>query len=381
MTTTLRVIVDQIVAPIPGGIGRYTEELTRELITTAPPGCVVSGVVSASPEPEYELIAELLPGLAGLFKSTLARRELELAWRSGLTRLPGSGMLHATGLFAPLGRHDRLNSDVSSQVVVTIHDVVPWTNPEALSGRRVGWYKAMAKRAYKYADAVVVPTHAVAAQLADILDFGERIRVIGGAVSSKLKLPVDPDARAGRLELPERYILAVGTLQSHKGLIQLIRAMALPALDGVTLIIAGPEGWKGVDIATAAKAAGLGPDRVLSLGFLADADLAVALDRADVFVFPSIAEGFGLPVIEAFSLGTPVVHSDDPAVVEVSAGAGLTVPREDAEGYPQRLADAIRSILDHPATAERMGFEGQDRARAFSWRDSAQRVWQLHADL
>jgi glycosyltransferase involved in cell wall biosynthesis len=380
MTTTLRVIVDQIIAPVPGGIGRYTEELTRELIATAPPGCAVTGVVSASPERQYDRISELLPGLEGLFKSRLARAELELAWRHGLSGLPGNGMLHATGLFAPLDRHDRLNHE-SSQVVVTIHDVVPWTNPEALTGRRVGWYRAMAKRAYRFADAVVVPTHAVAAQLNEIHPFGDRVRVIGGAVSSKLRLPVDPDARASRLELPERYILAVGTLQSHKGLHQLIEALALPALEGVTLVIAGPEGAAGRDASTVATEAGLSPDRVVSLGFLADADLAVALDRAAVFVFPSIAEGFGLPVIEAFSLGTPVVHSDDPAVLEVSAGAGLTVSREDAEGYPQRLADAIRSILDSPAMAERMGFEGQDRAKAFSWRDSAQRVWQLHADL
>ena len=92
MTTTLRVIVDQIVAPIPGGIGRYTEELTRELIHTAPKGCRVSGVVSSSPESDYELIETLLPGLEGLFKSALARRELELAWQHGFTRLPDSGI-------------------------------------------------------------------------------------------------------------------------------------------------------------------------------------------------------------------------------------------------------------------------------------------------
>ncbi|MES2170924.1 MAG: glycosyltransferase family 1 protein [Actinomycetota bacterium] len=380
MTTTLRVIVDQIVAPVPGGIGRYTEELTRQLIATAPPGCAVAGVISASPEADYERVTMLLPGLTDLFKSTLARRELEVAWQHGFTRLPGTGMLHATGLFAPLSRHDRVNN-IGDQTVVTVHDTIPWTHPDALSSRRVGWYKAMLKRAQKYADAVVVPTHTVAGQLQEIADFGDRVRVIGGAVSPKLVLPVDPDARAARLDLPDRYILAVGTLQSHKGIRELIAALALPALDGVTLLIAGPEGWKGVDVATIAAEAGLADGRVRSLGFLADADLAVALDRASVFVFPSFAEGFGLPVIEAFSLGTPVVHSDDPALLEVSAGAGLAVEREPAAGYPTRLADAIRSVLDNPDLATRMGFEGQDRARTFSWRDSAERVWQLHADL
>jgi glycosyltransferase involved in cell wall biosynthesis len=380
MTTTLRVIVDQIVAPIPGGIGRYTEELTRELIRTTPAGCDVAGVVSASPESDYERINTLLPGLVTLFKSALARRELELAWQHGLTRLPGNGMVHATGLFVPLSRHDRVNNR-SDQTVVTIHDVIPWTHPDALSARRIGWYKAMTKRAHRFADAVVVPTHAVAEQLNEIMPFGDRIRVIGGAVSSKLTLPIDPEERAARLGLPEKYILAVGTLQPHKGIVQLMQALKSPELDGVTLLVAGPEGWRGLDVVSASLDVGLPEGRVRSLGYLADADLAVALDRASVFVFPSTAEGFGLPVIEAFNLGTPVVHSDDPAVSEVSAGAGLAVPREDAAGYPERLAAAIARVLNDPALAERMGFEGRDRAKAFSWKDSAERVWQLHADL
>lgn len=378
--TTLRVIVDQIVAPIPGGIGRYTEELTRELIRTAPKGCHVSGIVSSSPESDYELIEMVLPGLDGLFKSALARRELELAWQHGFTLLPGSGMVHATGLFAPLFKHDRVNN-VGEQVAVTIHDVIPWTNPAVLSARRLGWYRAMVKRAHKYADAVVVPTHTVASQLAEIYDFGDRVRVIGGAVSSKLTLPVDPDARAERLELPERYILSVGTLQAHKGIAQLIQVMVSPELDGYTLLIAGPEGSQGLDVAGIAAEAGLAEGRVRALGFLADADLAVALDRAAVFVFPSLAEGFGLPVIEAFHFGTPVVHSDDPAVLEVSAGAGLAVAREPADTYAARLADTVGSILADAALAQRMGFAGRDRARSFSWTDSAEKVWQLHADL
>jgi glycosyltransferase involved in cell wall biosynthesis len=100
-----------------------------------------------------------------------------------------------------------------------------------------------------------------------------------------------------------------------------------------------------------------------------------------VFVFPSLVEGFGLPVIEAFNFGTPVVHSDDAAVVEVTAGAGVVVARDDPSGYPDRLAAAISSVLTDPALSSRLGFLGRDRASAFSWTDSAEKVWQLHADL
>ena len=378
--TTLRVIVDQIISPTPGGIGRYAEELTRALIETAPLGCDVAGIVSASPEPDYEKVLTLLPGLSELMKSPLARRELSLAWQHGFTKVPGSGMVHSPSLLAPLRRHDRLNNQ-SDQMVVTIHDVVPWTHPETLTPHGVSWHKAMAKRAQKYADAVVVPTHAVASQLSEIFDFGDRIRIISGAVSSKFAVPVDADERAMRLELPERYLLSVGTLEPRKGLQSLIRSLASNEDAGLPLLIVGPPGWGDLDVTAIAADAGLEPDRVRTMGYLDNADLAVTLDRATVFVFPSLAEGFGLPVIEAFSFGTPVIHSDDPAVVEVAAGAGVTVELSPLEDYPERLAKAIFGLVSDDALRERLRFAGADRASAFSWTDSAEKVWQLHADL
>lgn len=380
MTTTLRVIVDDIVAPGSGGAGRYAEELTRELIRTAPAGCEVSGVVSASPEADYDTLRTLLPGLSDLFKSALARRELHLAWQHGVTRLPGRGMIHAPSLLAPLGKRD-LAADPGGQTVVTIHDAVAWTHPALIGPRQASWQKAMAKRAFRHADAVVVPTHAVAHDLAEIYNFGDRIRVIGGAVSSRLALPVDAADRATRLELPDRYILSAGTIDSRKGLEPLVRSLASEQDTGLPLLVAGPEGWNAPDLESIAADAGLEPSRVRRLGVLSDSDLAVAIDRASVFAFPSLAEGFGMPLIEAFSLGTPVVHSDAPAVVEVAAGAGIAVPLADDAGYPERLAAAIASVLADARLAERLRFSGLDRASAFNWRDSAQQVWQLHADL
>jgi glycosyltransferase involved in cell wall biosynthesis len=117
------------------------------------------------------------------------------------------------------------------------------------------------------------------------------------------------------------------------------------------------------------------------MGFLSDSDLALVLDRASLFVFPSLAEGFGLPVVEAMHFGTPVVHSDAPALLEVTAGAGLAVARDDAAGYPERLAQAMTTALGDTELYERLSVAGYDRSHAFSWRDSAEKVWQLHADL
>jgi glycosyltransferase involved in cell wall biosynthesis len=378
--TTLRVILDQMIAPVPGGVGRYAEELTRQLIATAPRGSHVAGFVSASPEGDYAAIHDALPGLTTLHKSALDRRQLSLAWQHGFTSIPGEGLIHATSVLAPLSRHDR-HTAPSGQIAVTIHDAVPWTHPETLTPRGASWHRAMAKRAARYADAIVVPTHAVAGELTEILDLGDRVRVIGGAVASTLRLPDDPAEVAARLALPDRYLLAVGTLEPRKGLDSLVRALALGLPEDVPLLVIGQGGWGDVDLPAVVAEAGLAADRVRALGSVSDTDLAVALDRATVFVFPSRAEGFGLPVLEALSFGTPVVHSDVPAVVEVTSGAGLEIPLDDPDGFPQRLADGIRSVLEDSALAERLSISGRDRAKAFSWRDSAEKVWQLHADL
>lgn len=379
--TTLRVIVDQVIAPVPGGIGRYAEELTRQLIATAPSGCDVEAVVSAASPAEIEHLTMLLPGLSGMDRLALRRRELALAWQGGMARGASQGMVHAPSVLAPLVKHDR-TQEPGRQTVVTVHDTVPWTHPETLTPRGVHFHKAMVKRAYKYADAVVVPTHAVASALNEVHRFDDRLRVIGGAPSGRLRVPVDADVRAERLGLPERYVLAVGTLEPRKALTALIEAMAHPdAPQDVPLVISGPDGWGDVDVVGTAERAGLAPDRVKVLGRVDDADLAVVYDRATVFVFPSLAEGFGLPVIEAMSLGTPVVHSDDPAVLEVASDAGVCVERSPSDRYPERLAHAVYQVVNDPLLRSQLAIAGPDRARMFDWRDSALETWQLHADL
>ncbi|QIZ97950.1 glycosyltransferase family 1 protein [Leifsonia sp. PS1209] len=380
--TTLRVVVDELIGDAPGGARRYTEELTRQLIATAPAGCQVEGIVPNVSDDIVDDLRMRLPGIAAITTLPMGRRELVMAWQSGLKLGGVSGMVHAPSLLAPLRKHDRVND--GDQIAVTIHDVLPWLHPESLGSANALWHKAMAKRARKHADAIVVPTHAIADQLGEFIDFGDRVRVIGGAPATTLRLPADADERAARLGLPERYALTLGSIMPRKGIAPLIRAVALPDAQDIPLIIAGPDRYGDGSATGVAAAAGLPEDRVRALGHLDDADLAVALDRATVFVFPSLAEGFGLPIVEAFKFGLPVIHSDDPALVEVAAGAGLAVERPDTPddpAYSERLAAAIGRVLTDDELRSRLGILAADRARAFSWRDSAERVWQLHADL
>lgn len=377
MTTRLRLVLDQLRAPVPGGIGRYTAELARALLATAPSTWEVEGVISASSAEEIDGLRQAIPTLDHIITSRLSRRELALAWQYGLVVDRRTTHLHSPSLLAPLGEPTR-SSSAANPAVVTIHDVVPWSHPETLSAHGVRWHRAMARRAERFADAIVVPTHAVANQLRDVLALGDRVQVIGGAASSTLTLPVDSDRRATALGLPDRYILSVGTLEPRKGIPDLIAAFGRLARPGVHLVIIGAGGWGGVSVPRLIEQARIDPTTVHLLGRIDDPDLAVAFSLASVFAFPSKAEGFGLPILEAFSLDTPVVHSNVPALVEVAGGAGIGVDRRDDDKFVDALIEALRSVIDDDSLAADLVRRGADRARDYSWHDSATSVWQLH---
>ncbi len=376
--TTLNFVLDEMLNPVPTGLGRYAGELAAALIEFAPSGCFVEGIVASSTEDAYAEIDRRLPGLTGLFKSALTRRDLTTAWQHGFTPVP-SGMIHAPSLFAPLRNRDRING-AGGQVAVTIHDVTAWTHPEFLTSRQVSWTKAMAQRAFKYADAVVVPTHAVAAELAEIIPFGQRLRVLGAAVAGSLAPQADADERSAALDLPERYLLTSGTGGPGSGLGALLAGLALHDEIDLPLLIVGAE-RDAAAVDAAADEAGLARDRVRALPQLSDEDLSVVLARAEVFVYPTAIAGFGMPMLEAFRFGVPVIHSDAASLVEVAGDAGLAVASADAAEYPRLLGDAVALVLDDDSLRERLGLMGADRAKLFTWRACAEGVWQLHADL
>ena len=164
------------------------------------------------------------------------------------------------------------------------------------------------------------------------------------ACRSALRTP--PSAELGadvtsRLQLPDRYVVSLATLEPRKGLDVLIAALAKLRDAAPSLLVVGQPGWGGVDLPSAARAAGLSADKVRLLGRLPDPELGVVLRQATLLAMPSRAEGFGLPVAEAMTVGTPVVCSADPALVEVAGDAAEIVPVGDASA----LAEAIEGLL------------------------------------
>jgi len=339
----LGVVLEQCLAPVPGGTGRYSREIAAALARSAGPEDSVEGVVAW----HRSTAAACVPGVRGPRRLLLPRRGLVAAWERGLgPRVPGDVVLAPTPLFPP-GPAPR---------VVVVHDAVPWTHPETLTPRGAAWHRAQVSRAASEAALVVVPTLAVADELRRHVPLRELL-VVGEGVSADLALPADAAERAARMQLPERYLLTVATLEPRKGLDVLLEA--LRELPDLPLLCVGQPGWGGVEV-TGARA----------LGRVPDADLAVLLDRATALVVPSRAEGFGLPLLEAMAAGTPVITSDAPALVEVGGGAARVSALE-----PAALAEALREVAGDEALRARMADAGRVRAAAFSWDAAAASLW------
>ena len=362
------VLVEQVLAPVPGGTGRYARELARALAATAPAGGSVTGWTAW----HRDVGPAAVEGVSGPRRLPLPRRGLVAAWERGLgPGLPRVDVVHAPTPLAPPRRRTPL--------VVTVHDGVPWTHPGMLTPRGVAWHRTAIGAAAQHADRIVVPTAAVAAELAGHVPElrPDRVVVVGEGVADELREPpADADRRAARLGLPDGYLLSLATLEPRKGLDVLLAALADPKAPDLPLLLVGQPGWGGVDPAPMARELGLPADRVRTLGRISDQDLAVVLHRATALAAPSRSEGFGLPPLEAMAAGVPVVVSDAPALVEVTGGAALVAPRDD----PAALARALAEAVDPTGRAERIS-AGRERAAHYSWSAAANELWRLYSTL
>jgi glycosyltransferase involved in cell wall biosynthesis len=270
----------------------------------------------------------------------------------------------------------------SLPTVVTVHDVMPIR----LAHLYRPWYRwyagAVMPRVARRARAVIADSRAAKEEIVEWLGVApERIAVVPLGVDTAFRrtTPDDPAAAAvrERYHLPASYVLAVGSVEPRKNLTRLLEAVRLlrdrPGTRDVTVVHAGPEGWRPEEVPAAVSGLALaGAARFL--GYVPLEDLRVLYGLARAFVYPSLWEGFGLPVLEAMACGCPVVTSGVASIPEVAGDAARFVDPLSVED----LAAGIAAVWDDGATRDDLIRRGFERARAFTWERAARATLEVY---
>ncbi len=269
-------------------------------------------------------------------------------------------------------------------IVVSVHDVSFIEHPEYFPAPRALQLRLTVKRTVARAARVITVSEFSRKAIARVYGLDEQeIAVVPNAAASLFR-PLPHQAATAwvwrRFGIAPPFVLNVGDLQVRKNQTGLIRAFAemiraFPQLPH-HLVLAGKESWHSGAVRRAAKESGLA-DRIHFTGFVSDEELLHLYNACELFVFPSLYEGFGLPVIEAMACGRPVACSDSSAVSEVADGAAILFD-------PLATAEMTRAMLDLALDSElraRMGRLGLQRAAHFSWRRSAEKTLEVYREV
>ena len=310
------------------GVARYAAELHDHLVAGEPAVELRTFSIGRGPAPALAVDRHLPVPL----------RLVHRLWDT--TRLPRAE--HLVGRVDVVHATDMVPAPTSGRRVVTVHDVLPLRHPRLYGPRSI----AIAERqinAARGADAVLTTCNATAEAIAAAGVDPDRV-----AVAPLGHRPVPDPLPAPVVEPP--YILHVGARTPRKGLATLAAAHARLGAGAPPLVAAGPPGWQS-DVVDSGGA------RVL--GRVSDAELTALYAHASVVCHPSVAEGFGMPVLEAMAFGVPVVAADIPPVREIAGGVARLVPPGDVAA----LTEAISTALDDDGA----GATGVERAAAYTW--------------
>jgi glycosyltransferase involved in cell wall biosynthesis len=282
----------------------------------------------------------------------------------------GVDLVHSLASTAPLrGRFRR---------VVTVHDLIYARYPEAHSGMRERGMRVLVPSAARRSDRVIVDSQSTREDLIELVGLSpERIDVVPlGLGRVRRETPLGEQETRARFALgARRVLLSLSAKRPHKNLLALIDALArLAPDDRPLLVLPGYPTWHERELRERAVAAGVAPD-VRLLGWVAGAELEGLWALAEGFVFPSLYEGFGLPVLEAMARGVPVACSNASSLPEVAGDAALLFDPHD----PAAIADALRRLLGDTGLRERLRTLGSERVREFTWERTARLTLESYA--
>lgn len=359
------------------GIGRHTRELVSALAPLASDSTTTLLVFGRSGGPLPQV-----PAGMSLRVIPVPNRWLTIGWHRARLPIPvevfagNHDLYHASDFVLPPVRKAR--------TLLTVHDLSFLTVPQCADASLRSYLSDVVPRSVARADHILADSQATKDDLIRLLNTpAEKVTVVTPGVDARFA-PVDDFVELGRVR--ERYrigdkpfVLGVGTLEPRKNWPALVRAWTI--LRQTTplphrLVIAGGKGWLTNEIFAAIDESPLREDIVLA-GFVGDADLSALYSAADVFAFPSLYEGFGIPVLEALACGTPVVCANNSSLPEAAGDAALLIDAQNERD----LATALQQLIEDQTLRETLRARGLQHAARFTWRHSAETLWRTYGQV
>lgn len=259
--------------------------------------------------------------------------------------------------------------------IVTIHDIVPLFSPDMCMDGVSEYFNRLKSDSSGF-DMFIAVSANTKKDIINYLNIQEdKIRVIYEAPDERYRPIRDLSGFRAKYGL-NKFVLFVGTLEPRKNIPNLIKAFAMLKRTDYQLVIAGKKGWKYADIFKLVEDRGLN-DRIRFIGYIGDEELPELYSAADLFVYPSLYEGFGLPPLEAMACGTPVIVSNRSSLPEVVGDAGILVDPEEIDD----IAGAMERLLQKTSLREELSGRGLQQAGKFSWQRCARETMSLYKEI
>jgi len=347
------------------GVGYYTEHLlqhlAREVVQTGDEVVVVSNkpIDTQAPLPSHVRVHD-----GHRFPIRIGWMQLRAS--AALASLQPD-VAHFTNGMIPYGS--------PAATIVTVHDMSLRLYPRCHPLRRLLLNRPLMHVAIRHASQIVTVSESARRDLLRFHDIpADRVSVVHEAASPAFR-PIHDRARLdevrARYGLPKRFILYVGTIEPRKNLLRLMTAFAAARRAGIPhhLVCVGPYGWASSDLSGHIKKLGVEP-WVHFTGYLPFELLPAIYNLGDFFVFPSLYEGFGLPVVEAMASGLPVLTSNSSSLGEIAGDAALTIDPTDTDA----LLAGIRQLAADRDLRRELSERGLQRSRSFSWAQTARQM-------
>jgi len=357
------------------GVGHYTFELARSLAAVAPADDFE--IVSPSSFSSIDATDRSLPPNLHFVAAGVAGLRRRSWWSIGLPlycRRASFALFHGTNFEVPYW--------ATCPTVLTIHDLSLLLYPETHEKRLVRRAQLKLPRTARRAGAIITPSETVKREVCEHLGVSEEKVFAIPEAARRAFYRVSPSESGPvchRLGVEEEFILFVGTVEPRKNLLTLARAfdriLRTTSLRP-QLVIAGEKGWLSDDLMTYLDQSRV-RERVLFTGHLADDELRALYSACRVFVYPSLYEGFGLPLLEAMICGAPVVTSNVPSIIETVGDVARLISPTDVDD----LASAVVALLDDTNEREYRSGTGIDHAKKFSWERAAAATFAVYNRL